>query len=191
MYFYWIIICFLVGGHDSKEDAVACMELILWKVKEEAKLQWMKLILQFRDIRTNIVMTIYRYSATFLSSAAWCTHYCRIYVLYTLMYKYVIYIRYVGLRFLFGLKSASRVVHKIQICHQLSWHLLEYNYSVTRYLRVRESMWYSIDSNMHHYISIHIFVLRYYYLFIFWSIKGTRYVVPISLLTQPCNVNIL
>lgn len=28
-----------VGGHDSKEDAVACMELVLWKVKEEAKLQ--------------------------------------------------------------------------------------------------------------------------------------------------------
>ncbi|XP_012280594.1 RNA exonuclease 1 homolog [Orussus abietinus] len=26
-----------VGGHDSNEDAVACMELILWKVKEEAK----------------------------------------------------------------------------------------------------------------------------------------------------------
>ncbi|XP_076760405.1 RNA exonuclease 1 homolog [Xylocopa sonorina] len=28
-----------VGGHDSKEDALACMELILWKAKEEAKLQ--------------------------------------------------------------------------------------------------------------------------------------------------------
>ncbi|XP_076176946.1 uncharacterized protein LOC143151551 [Ptiloglossa arizonensis] len=28
-----------VGGHDSKEDAVSCMELILWKAKEEAKLQ--------------------------------------------------------------------------------------------------------------------------------------------------------
>ncbi|XP_012227272.1 RNA exonuclease 1 homolog isoform X2 [Linepithema humile] len=28
-----------VGGHDSKEDAVACMELVQWKVKEEAKLQ--------------------------------------------------------------------------------------------------------------------------------------------------------
>ncbi|XP_063980778.1 RNA exonuclease 1 homolog [Diachasmimorpha longicaudata] len=28
-----------VGGHDSNEDAVACMELIHWKVKEEAKLQ--------------------------------------------------------------------------------------------------------------------------------------------------------
>ncbi|XP_011158953.1 RNA exonuclease 1 homolog [Solenopsis invicta] len=28
-----------VGGHDSKEDAVACMDLIHWKVKEEAKLQ--------------------------------------------------------------------------------------------------------------------------------------------------------
>ncbi|XP_034933898.1 RNA exonuclease 1 homolog isoform X2 [Chelonus insularis] len=28
-----------VGGHDSSEDAIACMELIHWKVKEEAKLQ--------------------------------------------------------------------------------------------------------------------------------------------------------
>ncbi|KAL0132949.1 hypothetical protein PUN28_000587 [Cardiocondyla obscurior] len=28
-----------IGGHDSKEDAVSCMELIRWKVKEEAKLQ--------------------------------------------------------------------------------------------------------------------------------------------------------
>ncbi|XP_014219554.1 RNA exonuclease 1 homolog isoform X2 [Copidosoma floridanum] len=28
-----------VGGHDSKEDAITCMELVLWKVKEEAKLQ--------------------------------------------------------------------------------------------------------------------------------------------------------
>ncbi|KMQ90467.1 rna exonuclease 1-like protein [Lasius niger] len=28
-----------IGGHDSKEDAVACMELIRWKVKEAAKLQ--------------------------------------------------------------------------------------------------------------------------------------------------------
>ncbi|KAK0162199.1 hypothetical protein PV327_008553 [Microctonus hyperodae] len=28
-----------VSGHDSNEDAVACMELIHWKVKEEAKLQ--------------------------------------------------------------------------------------------------------------------------------------------------------
>ena len=30
---------FKVGGHDSTEDAVACMELVHWKVKEEAKLQ--------------------------------------------------------------------------------------------------------------------------------------------------------
>ena len=30
--------CLTVAGHDSKEDAAACMELILWKVKEEAKL---------------------------------------------------------------------------------------------------------------------------------------------------------
>ncbi|XP_003424434.1 RNA exonuclease 1 homolog [Nasonia vitripennis] len=28
-----------IGGHDSKEDAVACMELVHWKVREEAKLQ--------------------------------------------------------------------------------------------------------------------------------------------------------
>ncbi|XP_070150981.1 RNA exonuclease 1 homolog [Polyergus mexicanus] len=28
-----------ISGHDSKEDAVACMELIRWKVKEAAKLQ--------------------------------------------------------------------------------------------------------------------------------------------------------
>ncbi|XP_057319890.1 RNA exonuclease 1 homolog isoform X1 [Microplitis mediator] len=28
-----------VGGHDSSEDAIACMELMQWKVKEEAKLQ--------------------------------------------------------------------------------------------------------------------------------------------------------
>ncbi|XP_015596846.1 RNA exonuclease 1 homolog [Cephus cinctus] len=27
-----------IAGHDSNEDAVACMELVLWKVKEEAKL---------------------------------------------------------------------------------------------------------------------------------------------------------
>ncbi|XP_046427019.1 RNA exonuclease 1 homolog [Neodiprion fabricii] len=28
-----------VGGHDSNEDAVSCMELVLWKLKEEAKSQ--------------------------------------------------------------------------------------------------------------------------------------------------------
>ncbi|XP_066535179.1 RNA exonuclease 1 homolog isoform X2 [Hoplias malabaricus] len=28
-----------VGGHDSREDAVACMELMLWKVKEDAKVK--------------------------------------------------------------------------------------------------------------------------------------------------------
>jgi len=27
----------LVGGHNSREDATACMELILWKVKEDNK----------------------------------------------------------------------------------------------------------------------------------------------------------
>lgn len=26
-----------VGGHDSAEDAAACMELMLWKVKEDGK----------------------------------------------------------------------------------------------------------------------------------------------------------
>lgn len=26
-----------VGGHDSQEDAAACMELMLWKVKDDAK----------------------------------------------------------------------------------------------------------------------------------------------------------
>lgn len=33
-----IVDFFSVGGHDSNEDAMACMELVLWKVKEEAKL---------------------------------------------------------------------------------------------------------------------------------------------------------
>lgn len=28
---------FLVGGHDCSEDATACMELMLWKVKEDTK----------------------------------------------------------------------------------------------------------------------------------------------------------
>lgn len=28
---------FLVGGHDSREDAAACMQLMLWKVKEDTK----------------------------------------------------------------------------------------------------------------------------------------------------------
>ena len=37
--FISIYIFVLVVGHDSNEDAVACMELVLWKVKEEAKLQ--------------------------------------------------------------------------------------------------------------------------------------------------------
>lgn len=27
----------LVGGHDSKEDAVAALELMLWKIKEDEK----------------------------------------------------------------------------------------------------------------------------------------------------------
>lgn len=28
-----------VCGHDTAEDAVACMELMLWKVKEDGKLK--------------------------------------------------------------------------------------------------------------------------------------------------------
>ena len=30
-------ICILVDGHDSKEDALSCLELIKWKVKEDKK----------------------------------------------------------------------------------------------------------------------------------------------------------
>ncbi|KAI0207538.1 hypothetical protein LSAT2_007806 [Lamellibrachia satsuma] len=26
-----------VGGHDSSEDAIACMELMLWQLKEDAR----------------------------------------------------------------------------------------------------------------------------------------------------------
>lgn len=29
----------LVCGHDTAEDATACMELMLWKVKEDGKLK--------------------------------------------------------------------------------------------------------------------------------------------------------
>ena len=25
------------GGHDSNEDAMACMELMIWKIKQDAK----------------------------------------------------------------------------------------------------------------------------------------------------------
>lgn len=25
------------GGHDSREDAVACMELMIWKIKSDLK----------------------------------------------------------------------------------------------------------------------------------------------------------
>ena len=28
---------FPVGGHDSKEDAASCIELMMWKLKEDAK----------------------------------------------------------------------------------------------------------------------------------------------------------
>ena len=27
----------LVGGHDSAEDAIACMELMMWKIKQDLK----------------------------------------------------------------------------------------------------------------------------------------------------------
>lgn len=30
---------FPVEGHDSSEDASACMELMFWKIKEDAKLK--------------------------------------------------------------------------------------------------------------------------------------------------------
>ena len=26
-----------VGGHDSSEDAIACMELMIWRLKEDAR----------------------------------------------------------------------------------------------------------------------------------------------------------
>ena len=33
-----VYMCFVVeSGHDSKEDAVTCMELMLYKVKNDAK----------------------------------------------------------------------------------------------------------------------------------------------------------
>lgn len=31
--------CFSVCGHDTAEDAEACMELMLWKAKEDGKLK--------------------------------------------------------------------------------------------------------------------------------------------------------
>lgn len=39
-FFFLKIIFFpLVCGHDTAEDATACMELMLWKVKEDGKLK--------------------------------------------------------------------------------------------------------------------------------------------------------
>lgn len=38
IFFFLKIIFFpLVCGHDTAEDATACMELMLWKVKEDGK----------------------------------------------------------------------------------------------------------------------------------------------------------
>lgn len=37
-----LYMCFLsptVEGHDSSEDARACMELMIWKIKEDAKVK--------------------------------------------------------------------------------------------------------------------------------------------------------
>lgn len=34
-YFFSPLVC----GHDTAEDATACMELMLWKVKEDGKLK--------------------------------------------------------------------------------------------------------------------------------------------------------
>lgn len=30
---------FTVDGHDSSEDATACLELMIWKLKEDAKVK--------------------------------------------------------------------------------------------------------------------------------------------------------
>lgn len=32
-------VCLSVEGHDSSEDASACMELMIWKIKEDAKVK--------------------------------------------------------------------------------------------------------------------------------------------------------
>ena len=32
-----VMSCWLDGGHDSLEDSRACMELMLWKVKQDLK----------------------------------------------------------------------------------------------------------------------------------------------------------
>lgn len=34
---FYVFFFTTVGGHDSREDAVACMELMLWKVKEDIR----------------------------------------------------------------------------------------------------------------------------------------------------------
>ena len=35
-FFKRIVSFFAVSGHDSKEDAASCMELMMWKIKEDA-----------------------------------------------------------------------------------------------------------------------------------------------------------
>lgn len=33
--FFLIIVSHVDGGHDSTEDSIACMELMIWKVKQD------------------------------------------------------------------------------------------------------------------------------------------------------------
>ena len=35
----FFVCTFSVEGHDSSEDASACMELMVWKIKEDAKVK--------------------------------------------------------------------------------------------------------------------------------------------------------
>lgn len=35
----FLSVCLSVEGHDSSEDASACMELMIWKIKEDAKVK--------------------------------------------------------------------------------------------------------------------------------------------------------
>ncbi len=37
--FCHLFIVFSVEGHDSSEDASACMELMIWKIREDAKVK--------------------------------------------------------------------------------------------------------------------------------------------------------
>jgi hypothetical protein len=34
-----LLIAFIEEGHDSLEDAVSCVELMLWRVKEDMKIK--------------------------------------------------------------------------------------------------------------------------------------------------------